>query len=92
MLTNLITRLGHVSMSKAREKMRSFIAAVAALIASQFADLAFWRIWVSLLIGLIIVTGVYIALLPTVFPVWPGLIALVIAGFFGLVWERHAKL
>ncbi len=67
--------------------MRSFIAV---LIAWLFDEIAFWRIWVSIVVGFMLVGVSYVLIAPTELPFWPAAIAIGFSGLVGLFWERHA--
>jgi hypothetical protein len=50
-----------------------------------------FRVWASMLLGLGVVAVSYWLALPTVLPLWPAIVALVVAALVGILWERHAS-
>ncbi len=68
--------------------MRSFIATT---IAGLFDELAFWRIWVSIFVGFLIVGVSYVLIAPTELPLWPAAIVIGFSGLGGIFWERHVN-
>ena len=46
------------------------------------------RVWASMLLGLGVVAVGYWFVLPTVLPLWPALVALVLNAVVGILWEH----
>lgn len=61
---------------------------IAAIVAYFLVDLTWGRAYLSIAIGFIATAAVYLVALPDELPTWPGLLALVLSGLIGIVWEN----
>ena len=48
------------------------------------------RVWLSLMVGGGLVAFGYWFALPETLPIWPALVAIIVAALIGIAWERHA--
>lgn len=49
------------------------------------------RVWFSLLVGACLVALGYWFALPRVLPMWPGVVAILVAAVVGVAWEIHGS-